>query len=137
MVAYHQTVHYFKIQGRLIVGVSTDEFNFRKKGKNPVIPQNERLAIIQSSKFVDDVFFEEAMEKKTDYLREHSADILVMGDDWRGKFDNICDGVQSVYFPRTQEISTTELIEKIQHPAQAARVTSALTSDKPFIPHQL
>jgi len=100
--------------GRLIVGVSSDAFNFSKKGKNPVISQEERLAIIQASKFVDTVFLEEAMEKKVDYLKEHHADILVMGDDWSGKFDNICDGVQSIYFPRTEDISTTDLIKKIR-----------------------
>jgi glycerol-3-phosphate cytidylyltransferase len=122
--------------GRLVVGVSSDAFNFSKKGKNPIIPQDERLALVQSCKFVDAVFLEEAMEKKVDYLKAHHADILVMGDDWEGKFDNICDGVQSIYFPRTKNISTTELIEKIQHSEQPICAPSVPISDKPFVPHQ-
>jgi glycerol-3-phosphate cytidylyltransferase-like family protein len=33
-----------------------------------------------------------------------------MGDDWKGKFDFLCEeGVEVVYLPRTPEISTTQI----------------------------
>ncbi len=98
----------------LIVGVSTDQLNYSKKQKFPVYSQKERLAIIQSLRVVDEVFYEESLEKKAEYIKEFNADILVMGHDWEGKFDcfeNLC---QVKYLPRTPSISTTEIIEKIK-----------------------
>jgi glycerol-3-phosphate cytidylyltransferase len=93
----------------LIVGVSTDKLNFNKKNKNPIINQKDRKNIIQSIKCVNETFFEESLEEKRDYLIKYKADILVMGDDWKGKFDIFKDIVKVVYFDRTKDISTTYL----------------------------
>ena len=59
------------------------------------------------------MFVEESLELKRDYLLEHAADVLVMGDDWKGRFDEFGDICEVVYLPRTPAISTTALIEKI------------------------
>ena len=104
---------------RLIVGVSSDELNFSKKGRNPVFTQDERLEIVSNLKVVDGVFVEESLELKRDYVREHKADILVMGDDWSGKFDFLHDICQVVYLPRTPSVSTTAIIEHIATNATA------------------
>ena len=64
-------------------------------------------------KAVDDVFLEESLEQKRDYVLEHKAGILVMGDDWQGKFDFLNDICQVVYLPRTPSVSTTAIIEHI------------------------
>lgn len=101
----------------LIVGVSTDALNFSKKGRYPVYSQEERMEIVASIRFVDQVFYEESLEQKTDYLQKYKADILVMGDDWQGKFDHFREICEVIYLPRTPSISTTEVIEKIQKPA--------------------
>ena len=98
----------------LVVGVSTDELNMSKKGRAPVYTQKERLAIVEALKCVSEVFYEESLELKGDYIRKYDADILVMGDDWRGKFDHFSSVCEVVYLPRTPAISTTELIEKIR-----------------------
>ena len=98
---------------RLVVGVSADALNERKKGRVPVFTQRERLAIVGALKVVDEVFVEESLEQKRDYILEHGADVLVMGDDWAGKFDEFEDVCEVVYLPRTPAISTTALIEKI------------------------
>ena len=100
----------------LIVGISTDALNFSKKGRYPVYSQEERMEIVASIRYVDDVFYEESLEQKEDYLKKYKADILVMGDDWQGKFDNVSNACRVVYLPRTPSISTTEVIEKIQKP---------------------
>ena len=100
---------------RLVVGVSTDQLNIGKKGKPPVYDQEERREIISALKCVDDTFFEESLEKKADYIKQFSADVLVMGDDWRGKFDQFSSLCEVIYLPRTPAISTTEVIEKIRH----------------------
>jgi len=98
----------------LFVGVSSDELNFNKKNRYPVYSQDQRIKIVSSMRFVDDVFVEESLEKKREYLVEYKADVLVMGDDWAGKFDEFLDICDVKYLERTPSISTTELIEVVK-----------------------
>lgn len=98
----------------LIVGVSSDELNRSKKGRTPVYSEFERMEILRSLRFVDDVFLEESLEKKREYLLEHKADMLVMGNDWEGKFDEFRDICKVHYFERTPSISTTSIIEVVR-----------------------
>jgi glycerol-3-phosphate cytidylyltransferase len=98
---------------RLVVGVSSDALNFSKKGRNPVFSQEERLEIVANVKSVDQVFVEESLEQKREYVQQYAADVLVMGDDWAGKFDFLRDVCDVVYLPRTPSVSTTAIIEHI------------------------
>ena len=98
---------------RLVVGVSADALNIRKKGRAPVFSETERMEIVAALKPVDAVFREDSLEQKRDYILEHEAAVLVMGDDWAGRFDEFNDVCEVVYLPRTPAISTTALIEKI------------------------
>lgn len=97
---------------KLVVGVSSDSFNFVKKQRYPVISEISRMKIVGALSCVDDVFLEESMELKQFYIKKYNASILAMGDDWKGSFE--MDECDSVYFPRTEETSTTEIIEKIR-----------------------
>ena len=96
----------------LVVGVSTDELNISKKSRAPVFDQEQRIEIIKALKCVDEVFFEESLSLKGSYIKEKHADILVMGDDWKGKFDEFKELCEVVYLSRTPAISSTEVIEK-------------------------
>lgn len=98
----------------LTVGISTDALNVSKKGRLPVYSQSERRAIVAALRCVDDIFDEHTLELKEAYIREHRADILVMGDDWQGRFDHFRALCEVIYLPRTPSVSTTVLIEKIQ-----------------------
>ncbi len=98
---------------RLVVGVSADALNERKKGRVPVFSQKERLAIVAALRVVDEVFVEESLELKRDYIVAQAAGVLVMGDDWAGRFDEYADICEVVYLPRTPAISTTAIIEHI------------------------
>lgn len=100
---------------KLIVGVSSDALNFEKKGYNPIFNENERLEIVKNIKNVDQVFLEESLDLKMSYILQYKADILVMGDDWKGKFDNLKDICQVIYLPRTKNISSSDLKESIYH----------------------
>lgn len=95
----------------LIVGVSSDALNFKKKQRYPIYKENDRVHIISSLKCVGEVFVEESLEKKLEYINEKKSDLLVMGDDWTGKFDWLRPWCEVLYLPRTPSISTTELIE--------------------------
>jgi glycerol-3-phosphate cytidylyltransferase len=98
----------------LIVGVSTDALNFSKKQRNPVCSEKSRADIVAALKCVGEVFFEESLALKRQYILDFKADILVMGDDWQGRFDEFSDICKVVYLPRTPSISTTELIEIVK-----------------------
>ncbi len=98
---------------RLVVGVSSDALNIAKKGRPPVFDENERIEIVSNLKAVDEVFVEESLELKRDYIEKFGADVLAMGDDWAGRFDFVSDLCEVVYFPRTPSVSTTALIEHI------------------------
>ena len=99
---------------RLVVGVSTDDLNYKKKGRLPVYSESERVRIVSALRCVDDVFLEESLEQKSEYLIQHGASMLVMGNDWKGKFDHYLHLCEVVYIDRTPSISSTELIEKIR-----------------------
>jgi len=63
---------------------------------------------------VDEVFYEHSLEEKRNYILEHRADLLVMGHDWAGRFDEFKDICDVQYLPRTEGISTTEILTKIR-----------------------
>ncbi|MEK0161333.1 adenylyltransferase/cytidyltransferase family protein [Pseudoalteromonas piscicida] len=100
----------------LIVGISSDKLNLSKKGRNPIYSIADRLKIISSLRFVDEVFVEESLELKAQYIKDFDADVLVMGDDWKDKFDIYKDICDVVYLERTPSISTTEIIEVVRRP---------------------
>lgn len=105
----------------LIVGVSSDKLNIQKKNRKSVFNQSERIELIMSLKYVDAVFIENSLEEKEKYLRKFKADILVMGDDWKGKFDYLTDNldIKIIYLPRTNyNISTTNIIKEIKENTQ-------------------
>ena len=72
------------------------------------------MEIVAALKCVDEVFFEESLELKGQYIVDKAANLLVMGDDWKGKFDDFSNLCEVVYLTRTPSISTTEVIEKIR-----------------------
>lgn len=99
---------------QLVVGVSSDALNYSKKQRYPIYRQADRVRIIESLRCVDQVFVEESLELKADYIRQHDAQVLVMGDDWKGRFDHLSSLCEVIYLPRTPSISTTEIIEIVR-----------------------
>lgn len=93
---------------RLVIGISTDEFNARK-GKRSVIPFADRAAIVAAIRGVDEVFPENDWSQKVADIQRLGADIFAMGDDWRGKFDDLSEHCQVVYLERTAGISSTKI----------------------------
>ena len=97
----------------LIVGLSTDEFNLQKD-KISYFDYQQRKILLESIRYVDLVLPEFSWEQKREDVKKYYADIFVIGDDWEGKFDFLKDeGVEVVYLPRTEEISTTQIKEDL------------------------
>jgi glycerol-3-phosphate cytidylyltransferase len=98
---------------RLAVGLSTDEFN-AIKSKNAFMSYEERAELLMSCRFVDQVFPERTWEQKADDIVTLKANVLVMGDDWKGKFDHLGHLCAVSYLERTPLISSTLLREGLK-----------------------
>ena len=92
----------------LIVGLSTDEFN-NLKGKTCVLSYEKRKEFLESLDYVSKVIPEDNWEQKVNDIDQNDIDIFVMGSDWEGKFDELKNHCEVIYFPRTKGISTTKL----------------------------
>lgn len=94
----------------LIVALSTDEFNWEKKGKKCYFSYDQRKQLLEAIRYVDLVVPEKNWEQKRTDMQEYRIDVFVIGDDWEGKFDFLQDeGVEVIYLSRTPEISTTKI----------------------------
>lgn len=93
----------------LIVALSTDEFNSVEKHKVTYFTFEERKRLLEAIRYVDLVIPEKNWEQKISDVLEFKADVFVMGDDWKGKFDFLKDCCEVVYLERTPEISTTKI----------------------------
>lgn len=92
----------------LVVAISSDEFN-EIKGKKAYYTFEQRKAILEAIRFVDEVIPEHTWEQKREDVTAHNIDVFVMGDDWEGKFDFLGNQCEVVYLPRTVGISTTKI----------------------------
>lgn len=98
----------------LIVAISSDHFN-ELKGKKSFFPYEERKMMVEAIKYVDEVIPEETWEQKVTDCEKYEIDTFVIGDDWKGKFDFLKEkGINVVYLPRTPNISTTQIKQKLK-----------------------
>ncbi|MDO4528048.1 MAG: glycerol-3-phosphate cytidylyltransferase [bacterium] len=93
----------------LIVVLSTDDFNWNMKQKKCYFSYEKRRQMLEALRCVDLVIPEETWEQKIEDVKLYKADVFVMGDDWKGKFDFLKEYCEVVYLPRTPEISTTQI----------------------------
>jgi len=106
----------------LLVGVSTDELVFKYKNRKPIIPYDERIAIIKAIRYVDEVVQQENRDKMAAY-EQYKFDVMFVGNDWRGdalfmeaEYKLNKKGVCVIYFPYTNNVSSTilkKVLEKI------------------------
>lgn len=103
----------------LIVGVSTDECVESYKHKTPVIPYEQRAAIVEAIKYVDEVVPQTTMDK-LEFLKHRHFDVMFHGDEWKGtdlynKYEKefALYGARIEYLSHTEGISSTMLREKI------------------------
>lgn len=93
---------------RLIVGLSTDEFNGRKH-KTSLLDYENRKVVLEAMRHVDLVIPEQTWEQKLEDVKKYAIDTFVIGDDWRGEFDFLGEFCKVVYLPRTADISSSSI----------------------------
>jgi len=103
----------------LIVGVSTDELVEKEKNKIPIIPFEERKAIVEAIKYVDKVV-PQIDKNKMAAWEKYKFNKMFVGSDWEGtpqwknfegQFSKV--GVEIIYLPHTDGISSSILRTKI------------------------
>jgi glycerol-3-phosphate cytidylyltransferase len=111
-----------KICNFLIVAVSTDEVVLNNKHKTPIIPFNDRVEILKSIKYVDDVIAQTDydVQGKIKMAIDNEINVMFVGSDWQGteKWNTIEEqlnaiGCDVVYLPHTDGISSSELRKNI------------------------
>ena len=104
----------------LIVGVSTNEVVQAYKHKTPIIPFEQRMAIVEAIKYVDKVVPQTTMDKMKAW-ENIKFNVMFHGNDWQNsdlyddyvkKFAEV--GVDVVFFKHTDGISSSDLKEKIK-----------------------
>ena len=103
---------------KLVVGVTVDEL-VQYKGKNALIPFEDRIELVRSCKYVDAAIPQYDMDKLT-ACKKLGAEFFFVGDDWYGKekwknyekeFQK--EGIRIVYFPYTKGISSTKITQTL------------------------
>ncbi len=109
---------YFK---HLVVGVSTDELVEEYKHKKPIIPFQERVAIVKAIRYVDEVIPQTTMNK-LDAWQEIHFDVMFHGSDWKGSelYKKIVEdlkgvGADVIFLPHTEGISSTYLSDVLNN----------------------
>lgn len=102
----------------LIVGVSTDELVEREKKKKPIVSFENRKRIVSAIKYVDKVV-PQTNKDKLEAWQKYQFNKMFVGSDWKGtdawneyekQFSEV--GVEIIYFPHTDGISSTILRDR-------------------------
>lgn len=112
----------------LYVCLSTDEFNLTK-GKTSAFDYDKRRQWLKCLNIVDVIIPEDNWQQKIEDIRKYNIDVLVMGDDWAGKFDFLDVFCEVVYIPRTKGISSSMIKKAINWRLQSFH-SDALVDEK-------
>ena len=100
---------------RLIAGVATDESLERMKGRAPIVPLAERMAMVAALRMVDSVVPDYDQDKRLAWKRS-PFDVLFKGTDWEGtdkgrrlEAEMAEVGASVIYLPYTPTTSSTML----------------------------
>ncbi len=109
---------------KLVVGVTVDEL-VSYKGKEAVIPFEERIEIIRSIRYVDAAVPQYDMNKLK-VCKEIGASVMFVGDDWYGtekwqKYEEefAREGIKIIYFPYTKGVSSSRIEQKMKEGSRA------------------
>ena len=104
----------------LIAGVVSDDVAKRNKGMQPIVPLEERLAIVAGIRYVDEAVVEDVPHKLEMWERLR-FDVIIKGDDWKGtdrgdklEQDFAAVDVEVAYVPYTTETSSSLLRAVLQ-----------------------
>jgi ethanolamine-phosphate cytidylyltransferase len=101
----------------LVVGVLSDDTAASYK-RRPIMSLAERVAVIESCRYVDEVIEDSPFQLSEEFLAEHNIATVVHGDDLSPRDAEFVYGPAAAagklqYVRRSAEISTTQLIQRV------------------------
>lgn len=103
----------------LVVGVNSDELVKAYKNKEVIVPLEERMAIVEAIRYVDEVICTDTLDKVSAWNRVKFQKLFI-GDDWKGNArwkkteEEIAPlGAVVEYLPYTKDTCSTLLREKL------------------------
>ena len=93
----------------LIVGVTSESYDIERGKLNVRDSLLKRIENVRRTGFADEIIIEEYQGQKLSDIIKYKVDLLVLGSDWRGKFDYLKNYCDVVYLERTKNISSTKL----------------------------
>ena len=93
----------------LIVGVTSESYDIERGKLNVRDSLLKRIENVRRAGFADEIIIEEYQGQKLSDIIKYKVDLLVLGSDWRGKFDYLKNYCDVVYLERTKNISSTKL----------------------------
>lgn len=95
----------------LIVGVTGENYDAERGKLSVQNSLSERIESVRKTGFADEIIVEEYLGQKISDILKYNVDTLVIGSDWRGKFDHLRKYCEVVYLERTKDISSTQIRE--------------------------
>ena len=96
----------------LIVGVTSESYDIERGKLSVQDSLTQRIENVKNTGFVDEIIIEEYLGQKIRDIIKYDIDVLVIGDDWRGRFDHLKQYCEVVYLERTKNISSTQIREQ-------------------------
>jgi len=98
----------------LIVGVTSESYDIERGKLNVRDSLLKRIENVRATGLADEIIIEEYQGQKIHDIIKYNVDVLVVGSDWRGKFDYLKEYCEVNYLERTKNISSTMLREQQQ-----------------------
>jgi cytidyltransferase-like protein len=109
----------------LFVGVGGDRICSKSKNKTPVLDENQRMEILQGLRCVNEVcLFDVGLDntlEAAEWIARWGVDKVFVGQEWCGgpRWSLLvpllsAKGIQVVWLPRTEGVSTTQIQLKIK-----------------------
>lgn len=97
----------------LIVGVTGEQYD-AERGKLSVKDSlATRIENVRKTGFADKIIVEEYLGQKIADIVKYDIDVIVIGSDWKGKFDHLNKYCEVKYLERTKNISSTQIREEV------------------------
>ena len=93
----------------LIVGVTSESYDIERGKLNVRDSLIKRIENVRRTGLADEIIIEEYQGQKVNDIIKYDIDVLVVGSDWRGKFDYLKNYCDVIYLERTKNISSTKL----------------------------
>ena len=109
----------------LIVGVTTEAFNLQK-GKVCLFKYKERARIVESIKFVDEVFAANSWEEKFQDIVKYKPYIIVASEEYREKYEPLKKLCPVKFLPRTPGVSSSKILQLLKSIDELCSILNSL-----------